>query len=75
MFKRPIQFTEIPAWTYDGKEPSVYTFFESVALADLEGKPFRLDRATQVRLLGGYVFGKQTIIVKNDGSIRVSRKV
>jgi len=74
MRKYKIEFTVVPAWTYEGKAPSVYTFFESVALADLEGKQFRLDRSMQMRLIGAYVFGKQTLIVR-DGKITVSRKV
>ncbi len=61
-----IQFATIPDWTYRGKSPNVYTFFESIALADLEGRRIKLDSATQRALLGFPVFGRRQIIVHGD---------
>ncbi|AJY03062.1 hypothetical protein SB768_25145 [Burkholderia sp. SIMBA_043] len=65
-----IQFDTVPTWTYEGKVPSKYTFFEAIALAGLEGKPIRLDAGTQRALLGFAVFGRREIIVQEDGSVR-----
>lgn len=63
MNMRSSKVAELPAWTYQGKTPSKYTFFEAVALAGLEGKPFRLNAADQKALLGHPVFGKRAIVV------------
>ena len=59
---------DIPPWTYQGKSPSKYTFFEAVALAGLEGKRIRLDAATQKVLLGHPVFGKRAITVDGQAN-------
>ena len=64
-----LKFTEIPAWTYEGKEPSKFTFFESVALSGLEGVEIRLNAATQKKLLGSNVFGNRAITVSENGTV------
>lgn len=58
----------IPSWTFKNKEPSVYTFFESVSLAGLEEKRIKLSAAMQRTLLGCVVFGRRELIVHKDGS-------
>lgn len=65
----PAAFAAIPAWTYEGKAPSIYTFFEAVALAGLEEQPIRLDAGTQRALLGFPVFGRRSITVHKAGSV------
>lgn len=62
-------FADIPAWTYEGKAPSVYTFFESIALAGLEEQRIRLDAETQRVLLGFPVFGRRAITVHKTAEI------
>lgn len=64
-----IKFAAIPGWTYEGKEPSKYTFFEAIALAGLENTDIRLDAATQKKLLGANVFGNRRIRLTADGSV------
>lgn len=64
-----VAVAEIPQWTYEGKTPSVFTFFESVALAGLEGDAIRLSSGDQRRLLGHVVFGRRMIKVQRDGTI------
>ncbi len=64
-----IEFTKVPEWTYEGKTPSIHTFFESIALADLEFKRVRLDSKTQNKLLGVNVFGKREIVVTDNGQV------
>lgn len=63
------KFTKIPAWTFEGKNPSKYTFFESIALSGLEGVEIRLNTATQKKLLGANVFGNRAIKVSNIGTV------
>lgn len=63
------KIADIPAWTYEGKEPSIYTFFESIALAGLEEKRIRLSAACQRLLLGSAVFGRRAIVVNLNGTI------
>lgn len=70
-----IKFDEIPQWTYQGNTPSTHTFFAAITLASLEGELIRLSAQDQRALLGFSVFGKQTIRVLPDSTIRVSRKV
>ncbi|MDD2811249.1 hypothetical protein [Rhodoferax sp.] len=62
-------FAAVPAWTYEGTTPSVFTFFEAVALAGLEEQPIRLDAATQRALLGFPVFGRRSITVHKTGTV------
>lgn len=71
----PATFVVIPAWTYQGKVPSIYTFFEAVALAGLEERPIRLDADTQRALLGFSVFGRRSITVHKNGAVTSSIKV
>lgn len=73
MKHRPIQYTVIPAWTYTGKPPSHLTFFESIALAGLEGQWIRLSIGDQRATLGRDVFGKQEIKVDTEGNVKVRR--
>jgi hypothetical protein len=68
-------FAALPAWTYQGKAPSVYTFFEAVALAGLEEQPIRLDSTTQRALLGFPVFGRRSITVHKAGTVSSVVKV
>jgi hypothetical protein len=77
MRTRPIKFDDdkIPAWTYDGSEPSSYTFASAIALSGLEDTMIRLSAALQTRLLGHNVFGKQHFTLRKDGTYLVSRKV
>jgi hypothetical protein len=62
-------FAAVPAWTYEGTQPGVLTFFEAVALAGLEEQPIRLDAATQRALLGFPVFGRRSITVHKAGTV------
>ena len=62
---------KIPAWTYEGKEPSIYTFVETIALAGLEDKHIRLSAGLQRRLLGFPVLGKQEFRVGSNGELYV----
>ncbi len=71
--KHAIQYTSIPAWTYTGKTPSRLTFFESIALAGLEGQWIRLSIGDQRATLGRNVFGKQEIKVDDCGNVKVRR--
>ncbi|WP_395828000.1 hypothetical protein [Collimonas sp.] len=68
-------FAALQAWTYQGKAPSVYTFFEAVALAGLEEQPIRLDSTTQRALLGFPVFGRRSITVHKAGTVSSVVKV
>jgi len=64
-----IKGAAIPAWTYAGKLPSIFTFVESIALAGLEGQYIRLSAADQQVLLGYAVFGRRVIKVQGDGTV------
>jgi hypothetical protein len=66
---------KIPAWMYENKEPSIYTFAETIALAGLEDKFIRLSASLQRRLLGFPVFGKQEFTLKGDGTFSTYCKV
>lgn len=66
---------KIPAWTYESKEPSIYTFAEAIWLSGLEGKTLRLTADLQRRLLGFAVFGKQAFEILEDGNFRTWVKV
>nr|BCU00948.1 hypothetical protein [uncultured bacterium] len=68
-------FAAIPAWAYEGKAPSIYTFFEAVALAGLEEQRIRLDADTQRALLGFPVFGRRAITVHKTGAVSSVVKV
>lgn len=60
-------FTELETWTYEGKEPSVFTFFETIELSDLTEKWIRLSADVQRELLGFPVFGKMAFkVLKNS---------
>lgn len=59
----------IPPWAYEGATPSVYTFFEAIALSNLEGRDIKLDAETQRALLGFPVFGRRVIRVKPEGVV------
>jgi len=67
--RAPEQFANVPSWTYDGAEPSIYTFFEAVALAGLEDQPIRLSADVQRALLGFPVFGRRCIVVHPTGDV------
>ena len=77
MRTRQIKFDDdkIPAWTYDGSEPSFYTFTSAIALSGLEDTMIRLSSALQTRLLGRNVFGKQHFMLRKDGTYLVSHKI
>lgn len=62
-------FAAVPAWTHEGKTPSIHTFFEAVALAGLEEQPIRLNSSTQCVLLGFAVFGRRSITVHKAGTV------
>lgn len=68
-----MKFEEIPAWVLKGPPPGILTFFESIALAALEGKWIRLDADTQREILGFPVFGKQELKVESGGTVTVRR--
>jgi hypothetical protein len=68
--RRSAPIATIPAWTYEGKAPSVLTFFEAIALSDLEGQPIKLTAADQRALLGAVVFGRREIVVRPDGTVQ-----
>lgn len=72
MKKTTIEFAAIPAWALPAT-PGALSFFETIALADLEGKWIRLSADTQRALLGSNVFGKQEIKVHADGNVTVTR--
>lgn len=72
MRKTKLSFAVIPLWTFEGKTPGKYTFFEAIALAKLENNPLRLDAATQRALLGSNVFGKRLIVVDGRGFVTCS---
>lgn len=74
MRKTTIKFESIPEWTYEGKKPNIYTFFESIALAGLEDKWIRISADDQRKILGYPVFGKREIRV-NDGYVESIIKV
>jgi hypothetical protein len=65
-------FTTIPEWAMP-QAPGRLSFFETIALAGLEGVEIRLSAATQRALLGFPVFGKQSIKVNADGTVTVAR--
>ena len=65
-----MQFTAIEQWAMP-KVPGILSFFETIALSDLEGKEIRLAAATQRAILGFPVFGKQPFTVHDDGSVTV----
>ena len=67
-----MQFTNIPAWAIP-KKADRYTFYETMALLNLENKWIRLSAAMQRALLGANVFGKQQFMVNDMGVVTVSR--
>jgi hypothetical protein len=66
---------KIPAWTYDGSEPGIYTFASALALAGLEDQMISLSADLQTQLLGHNVFAHQPFMLRQDGTYLVSRKV
>lgn len=71
MMKKPIlKFCDVPEWAYAGAKPGVLTFFEAMALADLEEKAIRLSADLQRKLLGFPVFGRREITVLKSGEVR-----
>lgn len=64
----------IESWSYENMTPGVATFFSAIALSNLEGKSIRLSAEMQRTLLGFNVFGKKSIVVK-DNTVCVSVKV
>ena len=72
MNRKPLAFTSIPAWTMPAAAGAL-SFFETIALADLEGKWVRLSAADQRAILGANVFGKQAFRVVGDGTVEISR--
>jgi hypothetical protein len=66
------EFAAIPAWALPTSAGHL-SFFETIALAGLEGVEIRLSAADQRKLLGFPVFGKQAITVTADGTVLVSR--
>jgi len=64
-----VEVAEIPAWTYEGKSPSIFTFFESIALAGLEDKEIKVTATDQKKLLGYAVFGRRVITVHRDATV------
>ena len=64
-----VKVVQIPKWTYEGKQPSIFTFFESIALAGLEEKDIRLTAADQKTLLGHVVFGRRIINVRHNATV------
>lgn len=75
MIVKSLPFVTIPPWAFQGKSPSIYTFFEALALAGLEEQSIRLDAATQRALLGFPVFGRRSITVHKAGMVTCSVKV
>lgn len=73
--KTVIKTVTIPSWTYEGKEPGVLTFFESIALAGFEGQRIKLSAGIQQTLLGGVVFGRREITVLPEGTVKSSISV
>nr|DAF93619.1 MAG TPA: hypothetical protein [Myoviridae sp. ctshb19] len=69
-----IEFTAIADWTI-AKHAGVLSFFETIALSDLEGKQIRLDAKTQRAVIGFPIFGKQLFRVNDDGSATVFRTI
>lgn len=69
-----MQFTPIESWAVP-KSAGVLSFFETIAVQDLENKEIRLDASTQRALIGFPVFGKQCIRVNSDGLVTVRRSV
>lgn len=69
-----MKFADIESWTYEGNEPSVFTFVTSIALSSLEDKWIRLSAETQRKLLGFPVFGKMEFKV-TDGDVLTSKSV
>lgn len=69
--KRPtLRFCEVPDWTYAGAKPGILTFFEAMALANLEERAVRLSASLQRKLLGFPVFGRREITVLKSGEVR-----
>ena len=73
MNRKPLAFTSIPAWTMPAAAGAL-SFFETIALAGLEGQWVRLSAADQRAILGSNVFGKQAFRVKPEGDVEVMRK-
>lgn len=69
-----MQFTEIESWAVP-KFAGVLSFFETIAVSDLENKEIRLNAETQRALIGYPVFGKQSFCVNSDGGITVRKSV
>ncbi|MND85947.1 hypothetical protein D3C80_778920 [compost metagenome] len=65
-----IQFDTIADWAMP-KSAGILSFFETIALSDLEDKEIRLDAKTQRAVLGFPVFGKQVFRVNSDASVTV----
>uniref|UniRef100_A0AB39CED8 Uncharacterized protein n=1 Tax=Pseudomonas phage HRDY3 TaxID=3236930 RepID=A0AB39CED8_9VIRU len=71
---RRVTFTAIADWAVP-KFPGILSFFETIAVSDLENKEIRLDAATQRAVIGYPVFGKQAFTVNSDGSVTVRKSV
>jgi hypothetical protein len=67
------EYVEIPTWAVDSEHKGASAFAAALALTNNEGKWIRLSAATQRKLLGYAVFGKQHFLVEHD-RVNVSRK-
>lgn len=65
-------FAQVPAWSRP-TAASALSFFETIALAGLEGQWIRMSAADQRAILGYPIFGKQEFRVLPEGIVEVFR--
>lgn len=66
-------FSEVKIVTIQATKADAIGFFESVALAGLEGEWFRVSAKQQREFFGNVPFGKRMVRVAKDGAVSVMR--
>ena len=68
-------FSQFKIVTLEVTKADAIGFFESVALAGLEGEWFRLSADQQRQFFGNVPFGRRALMVAKDGLVSVIRSV
>ncbi len=67
-------YISIPSWAYP-TTPSISEFFTTMALLGLENKRIRISADDQRKILGHNVFGKQSLTINKEHTVRVVRVI
>lgn len=69
-----IMYVELPKWTYNDTNQSIYDLVTAIVLAGHENKWIKIRASQQREILGNNTFGKKMIGVF-DGQLHIGEKV